>query len=163
MTSSCPRGRVKSKGRCLKKCKPGQSRSRTTNRCRETARSRKRTKPHKNRASSRTLRKKSASARRRTTTRRTKTRAKATSRKPTKRATNRKPTKRQLRNSRGVAAMINRLEGRRVVKVSAKGGVRPSAGQAWRDGARVGTEVRYDGKRRRLRLDKNNRPYWGKP
>lgn len=147
MASSCLRGQVKWRGRCLKKCKSGQSRSRVTSRCRKTAQRSK---------AKRALRKKSTPRRtrtraRRTTTRRTKTRAKT-----------RKPTKRQLRNSRGLAAFINHLEGRRVVKVSARGGVRPSAGQAWRDGAKVGTKVCYDGKCRRLRLDKNKRPYWGK-
>lgn len=60
-----------------------------------------------------------------------------------------------------MANFINRIEGRRVVKVSTRGGLRPSAAQAYRDGARLGTKTCYDGKCRRLRLDKNGRAYWG--
>ena len=56
---------------------------------------------------------------------------------------------------------INWLEGRKVAKLSVKGNVRLSAGQARRDGAKLGTSHCYDGKCKILKEDKNGRAYWG--
>ena len=136
MPSSCPRGRVMSRGRCVKKCRPDQVRSRKTNRCRlRRIGSRRRAKPSRsNRGRS---------------TKQGRGRAKKS-----------RPTTKRGR-SREIVKCINSIEGRKVVKISAKGNIRPSAAQAYRDGARLGSVVYYDGKHKRLRLDKNGRAYWG--
>tara|TARA_E500000178_G_C16331129_1_gene449016 strand:+ start:102 stop:458 length:357 start_codon:yes stop_codon:yes gene_type:complete len=63
--------------------------------------------------------------------------------------------------SRNMVKLINRLEGRRVAKMSVKGNVRLSAGQARRDGAHWGTVHCYDGKCKVLKKDINGRAYWG--
>lgn len=77
-------------------------------------------------------------------------------RKPTK-----NPVSRQVKRSRKIVSAINRMSGRRVARVSVKGKVRPSAGQAFRDGAPLGTRACYDGTCKYLRHDKNGRAYWG--
>ncbi len=105
--------------------------------------------------------------RRSTGSRRPRRRRSTGSRRPRRRKSTgsrrRKSTGRRRTNqSRALANFINHIEGRRVVKVSRKGNVRPSAGQAYRDGARVGTRACYDGTCKRLRLDKNGRAYWGR-
>ena len=139
--TSCPRGKTKSKlsGRCIKKCKPGQKRN-SSNQCVSKAR-RKTTK--------------------RKTTKRKTTKRKTTKRKTTKHKTTKRRVSRKVAGSRKMANFINRIEGRKVVKVSRKGNLRPSAGQAYRDGARLGSRACYDGKCKYLRLDKNGRAYWG--
>ena len=63
--------------------------------------------------------------------------------------------------SYALVKLINALERRRVAKVSVKGNVRLSAGQARRDGAKWGTVHCYDGKCKRLKKDINGRAYWG--
>lgn len=137
--TSCPRGKTKSKlsGRCIKKCKPGQKRN-SSNKC--VSRSSKN--KHK-------------------TTKRKTTRRKTTKRKTSRRKTTKHRVSRKVAGSRKMANFINRIEGRKVVKVSHKGNLRPSAGQAYRDGARLGSRACYDGKCKYLRLDKNGRAYWG--
>ena len=136
---SCPRGKTKSKlsGRCIKKCKSGQKRN----------------------ASNQCVSRKSAQ-KRKTTTHKT-TKRKTTKRKTTRRKTTRRRVSRKVAGSRKMANFINHMEGRKVVKVSRKGNLRPSAGQAYRDGARLGSRACYDGKCKYLRLDKNGRAYWG--
>ena len=75
--------------------------------------------------------------------------------------TSSKCEKRKHNTSRCMVRLINGLEGRRVVKVSVKGNVRLSAGQARRDGAKWGTVHCYDGKCKQLKKDINGRAYWG--
>ena len=182
--TSCPRGKTKSKlsGRCIKKCKSGQKRN-SSNQCvSRSSKTRRNTTKHKTTKRKTTKRKttrrkttrrkttKPKTTRRKTTKRKT-TRRKTTKRKTTRRkTTKRKTTKRKytkrrvsrkVAGSRGMANFINRIEGRKVVKVSRKGNLRPSAGQAYRDGARLGSRACYDGKCKYLRLDKNGRAYWG--
>jgi flagellum-specific peptidoglycan hydrolase FlgJ len=147
--TSCPRGKTKSKlsGRCIKKCKSGQKRN-SSNQCVSR--------------SSKTRRKttKRKTTKRKTTKRKT-TRRKTTKRKTSRRKTTKRRVSRKVAGSRKMANFINRIEGRKVVKVSRKGNLRPSAGQAYRDGARLGSRACYDGKCKYLRLDKNGRAYWG--
>lgn len=71
----------------------------------------------------------------------------------------RKPTK-KVQQSRNLANFINRIEGKKVMKVSKKGNVRLSAAQAFKDGAKLGTRHCYDGKCTYLRQDKNKRKFW---
>lgn len=97
----------------------------------------------------------SRSSKRKTTKRNT------TKRKTTRRKTTKRRVSRKVAGSRKMGNFINRIEGRKVVKVSRKGNLRPSAGQAYRDGARLGSRACYDGKCKYLRLDKNGRAYWG--
>ena len=75
--------------------------------------------------------------------------------------TSNKHDKRKHANSRNMVKFINGLVGRRATKVSVKGNVRLSAGQARRDGAQWGTVHCYDGKCKRLKEDINGRAYWG--
>lgn len=75
--------------------------------------------------------------------------------------TSSKCEKRKHNTSRCMVRLINGLEGRRVTKVSVKGNIRLSAGQARRDGAQWGTVHCYDGKCKRLKQDINGRAYWG--
>ena len=66
-----------------------------------------------------------------------------------------------MQESRGMANFINRIEGRKVMKVTRQGDIRLSAGQAYRDGARIGSRHCYGGKCKTLKLDINKRAYWG--
>lgn len=67
---------------------------------------------------------------------------------------------RKVQDSRNLANFINRIEGKKVMKVTKKGSVRLSAAQAFRDGTKLGTPHCYDGKCRYLREDKNKRKFW---
>jgi hypothetical protein len=64
------------------------------------------------------------------------------------------------KRSKRLVRLINSLSGRRVVKVSAKGGVRPSGAQAYRDGTRLGSMACYDGTCKRLKHN-GKYAYWG--
>lgn len=55
----------------------------------------------------------------------------------------------------------NLVQGEKVVKMTKKGNVRPSAAALWRRGVRLGSTVCYDGKCKELKLDRNGRPYFG--
>ena len=70
-----------------------------------------------------------------------------------------KPSK-KVQDSRSLANFINRIEGKKVMKVTKKGNVRLSAAQAFRDGTKLGTPHCYDGKCKYLREDKNKRRFW---
>ena len=157
--SSCPSGKTKSKfsGRCIQKCNSGQKRN-ASNRCvsRKSTYKRKTTK----RKTTKRKTTKRKTTKRKTTKRKT-TKRKTTKRKTTKRKTTKRRVSRKVAGSRGMAYFINRIEGRKVVKVSRRGNLRPSAGQAYRDGARLGSRACYDGTCKYLRLDKNGRAYWG--
>ncbi len=92
--------------------------------------------------------------RKKTSTKNTRKKTKTTTK--TKKLPNKK-----IRKSRGLANLINRIEGRKVMKVSPKGNLRLSAAQAFRDGMRLGAKHCYDGKCKTLKKDKNGRKFWG--
>lgn len=74
--------------------------------------------------------------------------------------TRKTPTKKTIA-SRKLANFINRIEGKKVMKVTSKGNIRLSAAQAFRDGAKLGSKHCYDGKCKTLKKDKNGRKFWG--
>ena len=170
MPSSCHRGQVRSRGRCVKKCKAGYSRSRTTNRCYKrsgnTSRKARKPTPTPKRKAKKPTPTPKRKAKKPTPT------PKRKARKPTRTAgqkVQRKPvnsgrlsrTRAQVNSINNMFRKITGSRGR-VAKVSARGNIRPSAAQAYRDGARIGSVACYDGQCKRLRLDKkNNRAYWG--
>lgn len=80
--------------------------------------------------------------------------------KPTKKIT-KSVSKKTLKNNKALVKRVNSAARETVLKVTKTGIVRPSAAADYRSGVPLGTVVCYGGSCKRLKLDRNGRPFYG--